>query len=84
MATSEESVNLLIVDPAHFAEAAAWGSPGGPVSQARRCCRASPHAGCRDGRRHPRKGVAAEVPVLLVGDVGDLDLDVGSQSPSTR
>ena len=31
--TSGDNISLLIVDPAHFADAAAWGSPGGPVSK---------------------------------------------------
>ncbi len=35
VATSEEGVNLLIVDPARFASSAAWGTPGGPVAAGR-------------------------------------------------
>ena len=78
VATSGDSVNLLIVDPAHFAEAAAWGSPGGPVSQAKALLPALADQDAAAAAATRRQGVAAEVPVLLVGEVGDLDLEVGS------
>src|SRR6478735_2721918 len=78
VATSGDSVNLLVIDPAHFAEAAAWGSPDGPVSQAKALLPTLADQDASAAAATRRQGVAAEVPVLLVGEVGDLDLEVGS------
>ena len=78
VATSGDNVNLLIIDPAHFAEAAAWGSPGGPVSQGRALLPELADQDAAAAAATRRQGVAAEVPVLVVGEVGDLDLKVGS------
>ena len=78
VATSGDNVNLLVIDPAHFAEAAAWGSPGGPVSQGRAMLPTLADQDASAAAATRRQGVAAEVPVLLVGEVGDLDLEVGS------
>ena len=79
MATSEEGVNLLIVDPARFASAAAWGSPGGPVAAGRALLPGLAADDAATAAAIRRDGVSSPVPVLLVGAVGDLDLAVGSQ-----
>ena len=78
VATSGDNINLLVIDPAHFAEAAAWGSPGGPVSQGKALLPTLADQDASAAAATRRQGVAAEVPVLLVGEVGDLDLEVGS------
>ena len=78
IATSEEGVNLLIVDPARFASSAAWGSPGGPVAAGRELLRGLAAADATTAAAIRRNGVGSPVPVLLVGAVGDLDLEVGS------
>jgi hypothetical protein len=78
VATSGDNINLLIVDPTHFAEAAAWGSPGGPVSQGKALLPALADQDAAAAAATRRQGVAVEVPVLLVGEVGNLDLEVGS------
>jgi len=79
VATSEESVNLLIVDPASFPSAAAWGTPGGPVAAGRALLPGLAADDAATAAAIRRNGVSAPVPVLLVGEVGDLDLAVGSQ-----
>ena len=70
VATSEDGVNLLIVDPARFASAAAWGSPDGPVAAGRAllpALAADDAAATADLRRN---GLSSPVPVLLVGERG--------------
>jgi len=78
VATSEEGVDLLIVDPARFASSAAWGSPTGPVARGRAVLPALAADDARTAAVIRRDGAFSPVPVLLVGTVGDLDLEVGS------
>ncbi len=78
VATSEEGVNLLIVDPARFDASAAWGSPGGPVAAGRALLPRLAAADAATAAAIRRNGVGSPVPVLLVGAVGDLELGVGS------
>jgi hypothetical protein len=79
VATSEEGVNLLVVDPARLASAAAWGTSGGPVAAGRSLLPALAADDAQTAAAIRRDGVSSPVPVLLVGAVGDLDLAVGSQ-----
>ena len=78
IATSEEVVNLLVVDPDRFAASASWGSPGGPVAAGRALLPGLAEADAATAAATRRDGISAPVPVLLVGAVGDLDLEVGS------
>lgn len=78
VATSEYGANLLIVDPARIAAAAAWGTPGGPVAAGRALLPGLAQADAAAAATTRRNGIPAPVPVLLVGTVGDLDLEVGS------
>ena len=78
VATSEVGVNLLIVDPVRFAAAAAWGSPDGPVAEGRALLPALAADDAATATYLRQNGVGSPVPVLLVGSVGDLDLEVGS------
>ena len=78
VATLEEGVNLLIVDPERFASSATWGSPSGPVAAGRALLPALAADDAATAAAIRRDGVSTTVPVLLVGAVGDLDLEVGS------
>ncbi len=78
VAGSEDGVHLLIVDPARFAAAAAWGSPGGPVAAGRALLPALAADDAVTAATIRRNGLPSPVPVLLVGSVGELDLGVGS------
>jgi hypothetical protein len=78
VATSDEGVNLLVVDPERFAASAAWGSPGGPVAAGRSALPALAADDAATASTIRQNGLPAPVPVLLVGAVGDLDLGVGS------
>ena len=78
VATSEDGVNLLVVDPARFASSAAWGSPDGPVAEGRALLPALAADDAAAAAYLRRNGVGSPVPVLLVGTVGDLELEVGS------
>jgi hypothetical protein len=78
VATSEEGVNLLVVDPARLGAAAAWGSPDGPVAAGRALLPRLAQEDAAAAATIRRDGVGTPVPVLLVGEVGDLDLEVGS------
>ncbi len=64
LAGSSERVRLLVVDPASLEAAAAWGTPGGPVAAGR-----SSLPRLAGGSQSPR-----DVPALLVGSAGQLDL----------
>ena len=79
VAASDASVNLHIVDPGRLPSAAAWGMPGGPVAAGRALLPGLATADAETAAAIRRNGVSAPVPVLLVGEVGDLDLAVGSQ-----
>ena len=78
VATSDRSVNLLVIDPLTFAGAAAWGSPGGPVAAGRDLLPALATADAAAVAKIRRDGVGYPVPALLVGRLGDLDLAEGS------
>ncbi|MFL6154265.1 MAG: hypothetical protein ACJ72B_17960 [Ornithinibacter sp.] len=78
VATSEDGVNLLVVDPTRFAAAAAWGSPDGPVAAGRALLPTLAADDAAATAKLRRDGLSSSVPVLLVGTVGDLDLEVGS------
>ena len=78
VATSEESVELLVIDPATFAEAAAWGTDGGPVAAGRALLPALAAQDAESALATRRTGMGQQVPVVLVGAVGDLGLEPGS------
>ena len=78
VAASEAGVSLLVIDPARLADAADWGSEGGPVAAGRSLLPALAEADAAAAATTRRDGVSTQVPVLLVGRVGDLDLGVGS------
>ncbi|WP_377641594.1 hypothetical protein [Oryzobacter terrae] len=78
IATTGESVELLLVDPSTFAAAAAWGSEGGPLARARSLLPELARLDAESAAATRRNGVGAEVPAMLVGSVGDLGLEVGS------
>jgi len=78
VSTSEDSVNLLIVDAARIATAAAWGSATGPVATGRALLPGLAADDAATAAVIRRDGLASPVPVLLVGTVGELDLTVGS------
>ncbi len=78
VATSTAGVALLVLDPANFAAAAAWGSDGGPVAQGRGLLPALAAEDAEATRTIRSFGMAGQVPALLVGTLADLDLEVGS------
>lgn len=78
IATTGESVELLLVDPSTFAAAADWGSEGGAVDQARSLLPGLARLDAESAATTRRNGIGAEVPAILVGSVGDLGLEVGS------
>lgn len=78
VATGDVDVNLLVIDPATFAAAAAWGSVDGPVSAGRALLPSLAGEDAEAAATTRRQGVASTVPAILVGTVGTLDLEVGS------
>jgi hypothetical protein len=66
LAGSAERVRLLVVDPASFDAAAGWGTPDGPVADGR------PTLTRLAAENDP---AAQDVPALLVGSAGELDLE---------
>ena len=71
LATTQGALDVLAVDPASFAAAADWGSPGGALQPARSAL------GDLQREEAARDSSYDAVPGILVGQVGDLDLDAG-------
>lgn len=78
IATGDVNVNLLVIDPASFAAAAAWGSADGPVSEGRALLPSLADEDAEVAATTRRQGISSTVPAILVGTVGTLDLEVGS------
>ena len=78
VASSDESVQLLVVDPLRISEAASWGSDEGPVAAGLSALPALAAQDAEAAAATHRDGVSRGVPGLLVGDVGALGLEAGS------
>jgi hypothetical protein len=78
VASSEEGAQLLVVDPATLSGAAAWGSDGGPLSVGRALLPALAREDAAAAATIRRNGTASQVPALLVGTLGSLELEEGS------